>query len=123
MSRINLTDEADTIASKVRKAKTDPEPLPSEAAKGLAERPEARNLVGIYAALAGASVDDVLARTMVVPSSPNSSRQWRISPSPRSGRLAMKCGVLLSDPAEIDADPAQGRRSERARLQRRSCGK
>ena len=60
MSRINLTDDADTIASKVRKAKTDPEPLPSEAA-GLAERPEARNLVGIYAALSGASVDDVLA--------------------------------------------------------------
>ena len=52
-SRINLTDDADTIAQKIRKAKTDPEPLPSEA-KGLAGRPEAENLVGIYAALAGA---------------------------------------------------------------------
>jgi tryptophanyl-tRNA synthetase len=50
-SRINLTDDADTIAQKIRKAKTDPEPLPSEA-EGLEERPEAENLVGIYAALA-----------------------------------------------------------------------
>jgi tryptophanyl-tRNA synthetase len=50
-SRINLTDDADTIAQKIRRAKTDPEPLPSEAA-GLKERPEADNLVGIYAALA-----------------------------------------------------------------------
>ena len=51
MSRINLTDDADAIAKKIRKAKTDPEPLPSEV-DGLEERPEARNLVGIYAALA-----------------------------------------------------------------------
>ena len=50
-SRINLTDDADTIAQKIRKAKTDPEPLPSEPA-GLANRPEAENLLGIYAALA-----------------------------------------------------------------------
>ncbi len=49
-SRINLTDDADTIASKIRKAKTDPEPLPSELA-GLTARPEADNLVGIFAAL------------------------------------------------------------------------
>ncbi|MGY6571047.1 MAG: tryptophan--tRNA ligase [Salinarimonas sp.] len=49
-SRINLTDNADTIAQKVRKAKTDPEPLPS-ALEGLAGRPEADNLVGIFAAL------------------------------------------------------------------------
>ena len=60
MSRINLTDDADTIAQKVRKARTDAEPLPSEAA-GLAGRPEAENLVGIYAALADMSVDGVLA--------------------------------------------------------------
>ncbi|HWW59475.1 MAG TPA: tryptophan--tRNA ligase [Sphingopyxis sp.] len=59
MSRINLTDDADTMMQKVRKAKTDPEALPSEAA-GLEERPEARNLVGIYAALADTSVDAVL---------------------------------------------------------------
>lgn len=51
MSRINLIDDNDTIASKIRKAKTDPEPLP-DSFDGLAERPEAKNLVTIYAALA-----------------------------------------------------------------------
>jgi tryptophanyl-tRNA synthetase len=59
-SRINLTDDADTIAQKLRKAKTDPEPLPTEA-KGLEGRPEADNLVGIYAALADRPRDAVLA--------------------------------------------------------------
>ncbi|NBQ38476.1 MAG: tryptophan--tRNA ligase, partial [Alphaproteobacteria bacterium] len=59
-SRINLTDDADAIAQKVRKAKTDPEPLPSEE-KGLEPRPEADNLVGIYAALSDVSKADVLA--------------------------------------------------------------
>jgi tryptophanyl-tRNA synthetase len=58
-SRINLTDDADTIAQKVRKAKTDPEPLPSEE-KGLETRPEADNLVGIYAALSERTKADVL---------------------------------------------------------------
>jgi tryptophanyl-tRNA synthetase len=61
MSRINLTDDADTITAKIRKAKTDPEPLPADPA-GLDSRPEAKNLVGIYAALADQSVADVLAR-------------------------------------------------------------
>src|SRR6202789_416384 len=50
-SRIDLTDDADAIALKIRRAKTDPAPLPSEV-QGLEGRPEARNLVGIYAALA-----------------------------------------------------------------------
>ncbi|GGC24063.1 tryptophan--tRNA ligase [Novosphingobium marinum] len=59
MSRINLTDDADTIMKKVKKAKTDPEPLPSEP-KGLGDRAEAANLVGIYAALTGSSVEQVL---------------------------------------------------------------
>src|SRR5215216_3994692 len=58
-SRINLTDDADTIAQKIRKAKTDPEPLPSEE-KGLEARPEADNLVGIYAALSGRGKAEVL---------------------------------------------------------------
>jgi tryptophanyl-tRNA synthetase len=61
MSRINLIDDADTIMAKVRKAKTDPEPLPGEAA-GLEGRPEAKNLVGIYAAMTGQGVDAVLAQ-------------------------------------------------------------
>ncbi len=59
LSRINLRDDADQIAKKIRKARTDPEPLPSETA-GLAERPGAANLVGIFAALAGCSQDKVL---------------------------------------------------------------
>jgi tryptophanyl-tRNA synthetase len=58
-SRIDMTDDADTIAQKFRKARTDPEPLPSEP-DGLKDRPEADNLVGIYAALAGVKKADVL---------------------------------------------------------------
>ena len=61
MARINLVDDADTIMQKVKKAKTDPEPLPSEVA-GLEGRPEALNLVTIYAALTGEQADAVLAR-------------------------------------------------------------
>jgi tryptophanyl-tRNA synthetase len=61
LSRINLTDDADAIARKIRKAKTDPEPLPSEMA-GLKGRPEAENLVGIYAAFAGLPAESVLAQ-------------------------------------------------------------
>ncbi len=59
MSRVNLTDSDDLIAQKIRKAKTDPEPLPENPA-GLEGRPEARNLVGIYAAVTGQSVEQVL---------------------------------------------------------------
>lgn len=58
-SRINMTDDADTIAKKIRKAKTDPDALPSEAA-GLEGRADARNLVNIYAALSDSTVDAVL---------------------------------------------------------------
>jgi tryptophanyl-tRNA synthetase len=61
MSRINLTDSDDTIAQKIRKAKTDPEPLPDNEA-ALEGRSEAKNLVGIYAAVTGESVDQVLQR-------------------------------------------------------------
>ncbi|MCD7058490.1 tryptophan--tRNA ligase [Pelagibacterium xiamenense] len=60
MATIYLMDDADAIAKKIKKAKTDPEPLPSEA-QGLDARPEAANLVSIFAALADKSVDDVLA--------------------------------------------------------------
>lgn len=59
LSRINLTDSADDIAKKIRKAKTDPEPLPSET-DGLKTRPEADNLVGIFAALSGQTKAQVL---------------------------------------------------------------
>jgi tryptophanyl-tRNA synthetase len=58
-SRINLTDDAEAIALKIRRAKTDPDPLPHDE-KALAARPEADNLVGIYAACAGVSKAEVL---------------------------------------------------------------
>ncbi len=60
-SRINLSDDAETIALKIRRAKTDPEPLPSELA-GLEGRAEARNLVGIYAALSDSDAAGVLSQ-------------------------------------------------------------
>ena len=58
-TRINLTDSADDIAQKIKRAKTDPEPLPSEV-PGLAGRPEATNLVGVFAGLSGRSQEDIL---------------------------------------------------------------
>ena len=61
MSRIHLTDSNDEIAQKIRKAKTDPDPLPADPA-GLEGRPEAKNLVGIYGAITGESVEQVLGR-------------------------------------------------------------
>ena len=61
MSRINLTDDSDTIAQKVRKAKTDPEPLP-DSIEALDDRPEAKNLVTIYAILADEAPEATLAR-------------------------------------------------------------
>jgi tryptophanyl-tRNA synthetase len=61
MSRIHLTDSDELIAQKIRKAKTDPEPLPEDPA-GLNDRPEAKNLVGIYGAITGETVEEVLNR-------------------------------------------------------------
>ena len=61
MSRINLTDDSDTVAQKIRKAKTDPEPI-ADTMEGLEGRPEARNLVSIYASLADETPEAVLAR-------------------------------------------------------------
>ena len=58
-SRVNLTDDADTIAKKIRKARTDQDPIPGDA-KGLEGRPEVANLVGIYSAFSGQSEADVL---------------------------------------------------------------
>jgi tryptophanyl-tRNA synthetase len=59
MSRVNLNDSDDAIAQKIRKARTDPEPLPDDPAE-LDGRPEAKNLVGIYGAVTGTSVEQVL---------------------------------------------------------------
>src|SRR5215469_15201759 len=60
-SRINLVDDADAIAQKIRKAKTDPNPLP-DSEKGLEGRPEAENLLNIFAALSDRARDDVIAQ-------------------------------------------------------------
>jgi tryptophanyl-tRNA synthetase len=61
MSRVHLTDSDDEIAQKIRKARTDPEPLPDKA-DALEGRPEAKNLVGIYAAVTGETIEQVLGR-------------------------------------------------------------
>ncbi|MDC7676831.1 tryptophan--tRNA ligase [Asticcacaulis machinosus] len=99
-SRINLTDDADTIASKIKKAKSDADALPSEEA-GLEGRAEAKNLVGIYAALAGVSVTDVLADfggKGFGAFKPALAEVVVDKMSPISERLRS----LLNDPAEID---------------------
>ena len=90
MTRINLTDDSDTIALKIRKAKTDREPLPS-ADEGLEERPEARNLVGIYAALAEQTNAQVLAERMAAPRSRPSRAHLPNSPPRSSRRSTRKC--------------------------------
>ena len=111
MSRINMTDDADTIAAKIRKARTDPEPLPSEAA-GLSERAEARNLVNIYAALSEQSVDAVMAEVGGKPFSefkPMLAELAVAKLSPVSSEMAR----LMEQPDEIDAILNRG--SERAR--------
>jgi len=61
MSRINLTDSDELITQKIRKAKTDPDPLPANP-EGLEGRAEAKNLVGIYGAVTGESIEEVLSR-------------------------------------------------------------
>ncbi|PWE31203.1 tryptophan--tRNA ligase [Maritimibacter sp. 55A14] len=112
MSRINLTDDADTIARKVRKAKTDPEPLP-EAPGGLEARPEARNLVNIYAALSGGSVAQVMAEHGGKPFSefkPLLADLAVAELAPISAEMAR----LMHDPAEIDRILADG--AARARV-------
>lgn len=106
MSRINLTDDADTIARKFRKAKTDPEPLP-ETVEGLEGRPEARNLVNIYAALSDQSVDAVMADVGGMTFSDFKPRLADLAVArlaPISGEMAR----LMQDPAEIDRILADG---------------
>ncbi len=100
MSRINLTDDADAIANKIRKARTDPEPLPGTV-EGLEGRPEARNLVGIYAALAGTSAEAVVAEF--------AGKGFGVF-KPALAELAVshltpitaEMSRLMADPAEID---------------------
>jgi tryptophanyl-tRNA synthetase len=106
MERINMTDDADTIAKKFQKARTDAAPLP-ETPDGLEGRPEARNLVEIFAALSDLSPEEVLAE--------HAGAGWgRFKPlladlavaklAPISAEMAR----LMADPAEIDRTLAQG---------------
>ncbi len=111
-SRINMTDDADTIAQKIRKAKTDPDGLPSEA-KGLEGRPEATNLVNIYAALADMSVDQVLADVggkQFSEFKPMLSELAVATLSPISAEMAR----LMETPDEIDAILRKGADKARA---------
>lgn len=97
LSRINLTDDADTVAKKIRKAKTDAEPLPSETA-GLKGRPEAENLVGIYAALAGVSAEQVLKDF--------GGGQFSVFKNALAELAVSKLGPLGAETKRLQADPA-----------------
>jgi tryptophanyl-tRNA synthetase len=111
LSRINMTDSADTIAKKIQKAKTDPEPLPSDE-KGFAGRPEAENLVGIYAALSGQPVAGVLKDYGGQQFSSFKKALAEVA-TERVGRIGAEAQKLMADPAEIDRILADG--SARAR--------
>ncbi len=100
MSRINLSDDADAIAQKFRKARTDPEPLP-DSYEGLKDRPEARNLVDILAALQGRTPEDVMGEV--------AGQGWgQFKPHlaevavETMGPITGEMNRLLADPAEID---------------------
>ena len=110
-SRINLTDDADAIARKLRRAKTDPDPLPSEPA-GLEGRPDAANLVAIYAALSDASVEQVLAEKAGAMFGHFKSDLADLAVS-RLAPISAEMARLMADPAEIDRILARG--AERAR--------
>ena len=105
-SRINMTDDADMIAAKIRKARTDAEPLP-ETVEDLADRPEARNLVNIYAGLSGQTADQVIAEFAGAQFGRFKPRLADLAVSvlaPIAGRM----NDLLADPAEIDRILGQG---------------
>ncbi|WP_406855610.1 tryptophan--tRNA ligase [Alsobacter sp. KACC 23698] len=96
-SRINLSDDADAVAQKVRKAKTDPEPLPSEEA-GLSKRPEAENLVGIFAALSDRTKAEILAEY--------GGAQFSTFKGALVDLAVAKLGPIGSEMKRLQADPA-----------------
>jgi tryptophanyl-tRNA synthetase len=110
-SRINMTDDADTIALKIRRAKTDPEPLPRDVAD-LERRPEADNLIGIYAALSGLTREAALARFAA-----RNFSEFKDSLSELAigvlGRIGGEMRRLMADPGYIDGILRRG--TERAR--------
>jgi tryptophanyl-tRNA synthetase len=97
LSRINLTDDADTISKKIRKAKTDPEALPSELA-GLESRPEADNLIGIYAALAETTREKVIAEF--------GGQQFSVFKPALADLAVEKLAPIAGEMRRISADPA-----------------
>lgn len=107
MSRINLLDDSDLIAQKIRKAKTDPEPLPSEA-EGLKDRFEAENLVTIYAVMNDQTVANVLKEF-------GGQQFSTFKPAladllvEKLGPISEKMHTLLDDKAELEKILAQGR--------------
>ena len=110
MERINMTDDADTISKKLKKARTDPEPLPDNL-KGLKDRPEARNLVDIYAGLADMTSQAVIAEY--------AGAGWgRFKPAladlavEKLGPISKEMSRLMAEPDEIDRILAHG--AERA---------
>ena len=112
LSRINLTDDADAIATKIRKAKTDPEPMPSEE-KGFEGRPEAENLTGIYAAMAGKTVADVLSEFGGQQFSVFKKALAEVA-TEQLGRIGGEAKRLMDDPGHIDRVLADGAGRARA---------
>ena len=125
-SRINLTDDADTIALKIRRARTDPEPLPSEA-EGLTDRAEARNLVGIMAALLDTDAaailrehggkgfgvfKDALADVVVDKLAPIAAETRRLLADPASVDAVLRNGAMraaaIADPIVTEAERLVG---------------
>ena len=106
LSRINLTDDADAIAMKIRKAQTDPDPLP-ETVEGLAGRPGADNLVGVYAALADTTRAAVIAEWAGKPFSAFKPALAELAVD-RIAPIAGRMRALLADQAHIDAVLADG---------------
>jgi tryptophanyl-tRNA synthetase len=121
-SRINMTDDADTVALKIRKARTDPAPLPGEEAlradgtldpAAVEKRPEAFNLVAIYAALSDREPADVLREFAGREFSHFKSVLTDLAVA-TLGRIGAEMKRLLADPAEIDGVLAAGARRARA---------
>ncbi len=113
LSRINLSDSDETIRNKIRKARTDPEPLPT-AVEGLAGRPEADNLVCIYAALCGETAAQVLARHGGQGFGDGFKDALAERLIAALGPVREKMARLLADPGQIDAILAEG--AARARV-------
>jgi tryptophanyl-tRNA synthetase len=99
-SRINLTDDADMIASKIRKSKTDPAPLP-DSVEGLRDRPEAKNLVNIYSALSGQTVEEVMAEYAGAQFGTFKPRLAELAVA-RLAPITTEMNRLMADPGEID---------------------